>query len=196
MRALGFDVKKPDIIKLVHDVDPNNSGAVDYDQFLEISTCDVYFWHCHCSYYTIVFTPLVTDKYGERDPDDEISKAFQVNTLLNLWTYYTISNLISPNQPTNYFFDKAFWRWSHRQSEPEEYEARCPGAWRESVRGGAASHDRRVWPWPGRRDLKRRVHVHHEAVHYVLRQNEGRPGVYQYYDRWSVHCAMLEKFII
>lgn len=37
MRALGFDVKKPDIIKLVHDVDPNNSGAVDYDQFLEIS---------------------------------------------------------------------------------------------------------------------------------------------------------------
>lgn len=37
MRALGFDVKKPDIVKMVHDVDPNNSGSVDYIQFLEIS---------------------------------------------------------------------------------------------------------------------------------------------------------------
>jgi Ca2+-binding EF-hand superfamily protein len=59
MRALGFDVKKPEIIKMVHgkcvlssqrdlltiyilylrllDVDPSNTGSVDYDQFLEIS---------------------------------------------------------------------------------------------------------------------------------------------------------------
>ena len=37
MRALGFDAKKPDIIKMVHDVDPNNAGSVEYDQFLEIS---------------------------------------------------------------------------------------------------------------------------------------------------------------
>ena len=37
MRALGFDVKKPDIVKLVHDIDPNNAGSVDYSQFLEIS---------------------------------------------------------------------------------------------------------------------------------------------------------------
>lgn len=61
MRALGFDVKKPEVIKMVHgmlitlkvsrkiiffipfyptktDVDPSNAGSVDYDQFLEIST--------------------------------------------------------------------------------------------------------------------------------------------------------------
>lgn len=37
MRALGFDVKKPEVVKMVHDVDPANSGAVDYLQFLEIS---------------------------------------------------------------------------------------------------------------------------------------------------------------
>jgi Ca2+-binding EF-hand superfamily protein len=68
MRALGFDVKKPDIIKMVHgtsptsigvtlnarslrpdlkltsiifhfcsDVDPSNSGSIEYNQFLEIS---------------------------------------------------------------------------------------------------------------------------------------------------------------
>jgi Ca2+-binding EF-hand superfamily protein len=43
MRALGFDVKKPEVVKLVHDVDPNNVGTVDYAQFLEISTYLVVF---------------------------------------------------------------------------------------------------------------------------------------------------------
>jgi len=38
MRALGFDVKKPDVIKMVHEVDPSNNGTVDYNQFLELST--------------------------------------------------------------------------------------------------------------------------------------------------------------
>lgn len=56
MRALGFDVKKADIIKMVHDVDPSNAGNVDYEQFLEI----------------------MADKYAERDPEEEIKKAFQL----------------------------------------------------------------------------------------------------------------------
>jgi centrin-3 len=56
MRALGFDVKKPEVIKIVHDVDPNNSGAVDYDQFLEI----------------------MSERYAGRDPEDEIRKAFSL----------------------------------------------------------------------------------------------------------------------
>ena len=43
MRALGFDVKKPDIIKMVHEVDPSNNGTVDYSQFLELSTFFVLF---------------------------------------------------------------------------------------------------------------------------------------------------------
>ena len=38
MRALGFDVKKPEVVKLVNDVDPQNSGNINYEQFLEIST--------------------------------------------------------------------------------------------------------------------------------------------------------------
>jgi len=37
MRALGFDVKKPEVVKMVHDIDPNNAGSVDYEQFLELS---------------------------------------------------------------------------------------------------------------------------------------------------------------
>jgi len=56
MRALGFDVKKPEVVKMVHDVDPTNSGAVDYLQFLEI----------------------MADRYAERNPEEEIVKAFQV----------------------------------------------------------------------------------------------------------------------
>lgn len=56
MRALGFDVKKADIVKMVHDVDPNNTGSVDYPQFLEI----------------------MTERYAERNPEEEILKAFQL----------------------------------------------------------------------------------------------------------------------
>jgi Ca2+-binding EF-hand superfamily protein len=37
VRALGFDVKKQDVIRMVHDVDPHNAGAVNYDQFIDMS---------------------------------------------------------------------------------------------------------------------------------------------------------------
>jgi centrin-3 len=56
MRALGFDVKKPEIIKMVHEVDPSNAGAVDYEQFLEV----------------------MAERYASRDPEEEIRKAFQL----------------------------------------------------------------------------------------------------------------------
>jgi len=37
MRALGFDVKKHEVVKLVHDVDPRSHDCVNFNQFLEIS---------------------------------------------------------------------------------------------------------------------------------------------------------------
>ena len=37
MQALGFNVKKPEVVKLVHEVDPHNNGTIEYDHFLEIS---------------------------------------------------------------------------------------------------------------------------------------------------------------
>jgi hypothetical protein len=37
MRALGFNVKKQEVVKLVHEVDPHNNGTIDFDNFLEIS---------------------------------------------------------------------------------------------------------------------------------------------------------------
>lgn len=49
MRALGFDVKKPAIVKMVHDVDPSNTGNVDYQQFLEISEWYLIMFFMCCS---------------------------------------------------------------------------------------------------------------------------------------------------
>ena len=37
MRALGFQVKKPEVVKMVHEVDPHNEGIVNFDQFMDIS---------------------------------------------------------------------------------------------------------------------------------------------------------------
>mmetsp|Transcript_15258 Transcript_15258/g.35796 ORF Transcript_15258/g.35796 Transcript_15258/m.35796 type:complete len:160 (+) Transcript_15258:100-579(+) len=56
MRALGFDVKKAEVVKYVHDVDPHNGGFVTFDQYLS----------------------LMTDRYGDRNPDDEMMKAFSL----------------------------------------------------------------------------------------------------------------------
>lgn len=60
MRALGFEVKKKEVVKLVHDADPNGKstgdGMVDFNVFLDI----------------------MSDKYSERDPSDEIKKAFEL----------------------------------------------------------------------------------------------------------------------
>ena len=59
MRALGFDVKKPDIIKMVHEVDPSNNGTVDYSQFLELSTFIVLFRSSCCRTFIHPIYPLL-----------------------------------------------------------------------------------------------------------------------------------------
>lgn len=87
MRALGFDVKKADIVKMVHDVDPNNSGSVDYPQFLEISmSISLHFLFGLISFSLVLFCffATVTERYSERNPEEEILKAFQVQTILLL----------------------------------------------------------------------------------------------------------------
>ena len=37
MRALGFQVKKNDVLKYVHTVDPHNEGTVNLDKFMDLS---------------------------------------------------------------------------------------------------------------------------------------------------------------
>ena len=56
MRALGFDLHKKDVIDLIREYDREGSGNVDYNDFLEI----------------------MTNKIQNRDPIDEIIKAFKL----------------------------------------------------------------------------------------------------------------------
>ena len=37
MRALGFDVKKADVLKVLRDYDKDNSGKIFFDDFNEVS---------------------------------------------------------------------------------------------------------------------------------------------------------------
>ena len=56
MRALGFDVKKQEVLNLMREYDREGSGQIEYPDFLEI----------------------MTTKISERDPIEELSKAFKL----------------------------------------------------------------------------------------------------------------------
>ncbi|OCT98595.1 hypothetical protein XELAEV_18010829mg [Xenopus laevis] len=56
MRALGFDVKKADVLKILKDYDGETTGKITFDDFNEV----------------------VTDLILDRDPQEEILKAFKL----------------------------------------------------------------------------------------------------------------------
>ncbi|KAJ3006399.1 Calcium-binding component of the spindle pole body (SPB) half-bridge [Thoreauomyces humboldtii] len=57
MRALGFDVKKPEVLKLLREYEKNGqTGLIDFDDFNKV----------------------MTEKILSRDPIEEIRKAFQL----------------------------------------------------------------------------------------------------------------------
>merc|ERR1712107_456518 len=56
MRALGFEPKKEEIAKMITDVDDDGSGTIEYPEFLA----------------------MMTQKILNRDPKDEILKAFKL----------------------------------------------------------------------------------------------------------------------
>ncbi|RHY07514.1 hypothetical protein DYB36_003789 [Aphanomyces astaci] len=74
MRALGFDVKKQEVVKMVEEVDVHRSGRVHLDDFMEISTLlsmeKAWEPHSHSACFA------VRRKITSRDPDEEIIKAF------------------------------------------------------------------------------------------------------------------------
>jgi centrin-1 len=56
MRALGFEPKKEEVKKMIADVDRDGKGTIDFSDFLE----------------------LMTVKISERDPREEILRAFKL----------------------------------------------------------------------------------------------------------------------
>ena len=56
MRALGFEVRKAEVLSLIKDYDRGETGRIEYNDFVEI----------------------MTRKYNERDPTEEILKAFRL----------------------------------------------------------------------------------------------------------------------
>jgi len=56
MRALGFDVKKAEVLKLMKEYDRKETGQIEYADFVDI----------------------MTQKMAERDPEEEIRKAFSL----------------------------------------------------------------------------------------------------------------------
>ncbi|KAL7848182.1 hypothetical protein AOLI_G00229000 [Acnodon oligacanthus] len=56
MRALGFEVKKVDVLKILKDYDRDGNGKITFEDFKEV----------------------VTDRILDRDPKEEILKAFKL----------------------------------------------------------------------------------------------------------------------
>ena len=56
MRALGFEPKKEEIMKMIRDADQDNSGVIDFPEFLD----------------------MMTQRMSDRDPKDELLKAFRL----------------------------------------------------------------------------------------------------------------------
>lgn len=56
MRALGFDVKKADVMKILKDYDRESTGKITFDDFSEV----------------------MTDWMLDRDPQEEVFKAFRL----------------------------------------------------------------------------------------------------------------------
>ncbi|KAL2236273.1 UNVERIFIED_CONTAM: putative calcium-binding protein CML13 [Sesamum indicum] len=56
MRALGFEMSEEEITRMIAEVDKDGSGAIDFDEF------------CH----------MMTAKFGERDTEEELMKAFNI----------------------------------------------------------------------------------------------------------------------
>lgn len=64
MRALGFDAKKQEVLKILRDGDKDGQNLIDFDEFNKISM-----FYC-------IINDKVAEKIMDRDPMEEIKKAF------------------------------------------------------------------------------------------------------------------------
>ena len=88
MRALGFDLKKAEVLKTLRDHDKTGHGLLEYDDFVKIS-CVFFFFRPTIKYtcclgrknnadLVFLIFGTVTEKILARDPMEEIRRAFQL----------------------------------------------------------------------------------------------------------------------
>jgi len=61
MRALGFDVKKAEVSKILQEHNKQGAGVMDFDDYFAVSTCTALpghaGWHAPVAHSTCMFTP-------------------------------------------------------------------------------------------------------------------------------------------
>ena len=87
MRALGFDLKKAEVLKIIRDHDKSGHGLMDFEDFVKISTspshlpvsriCGTVTENAHLSAFRWVLRS-VSERILARDPMEEIRRAFQL----------------------------------------------------------------------------------------------------------------------
>ena len=74
MRALGFDLKKAEVLKMLRDHDKSGVGLMEFEDFAKLSE----FWNKRkLSVYKADLNP-VSERILARDPHEEIRRAFQL----------------------------------------------------------------------------------------------------------------------
>ena len=69
MRALGFEPKKEEIRKIIQDIDRDQKGVIDFQDFMEIMSVKIV---------SFLFSFLNYQLQAERDPREEMIKAFKL----------------------------------------------------------------------------------------------------------------------
>ena len=83
MRALGFDLKKAEVLKLLRDHDKDNSGLMEFQDFAKISEFILrptgsIGTLSGPSLFLLLTTNSVSERILERDPMEEIRRAFKL----------------------------------------------------------------------------------------------------------------------
>jgi centrin-1 len=88
MRALGFQVKKADVRKMIGDIDKDENGTVDFNEFVDMMTGKMVRAHklrgarradraaCPCVSSRCLPPPAAPSPQSERDSKEEIGKVF------------------------------------------------------------------------------------------------------------------------
>ena len=87
LRALGFQVTKEEVKHMMEEYDVENKGEIDFDAFMAISAYEMLPCRIPMGWLTrgtmshggdLSFRCAVRKKYAERDPDEEIRRAFEL----------------------------------------------------------------------------------------------------------------------